>query len=304
MVIADRLTAIDKSLFDLRDKRIWQVPTDRALSAEVRDASGEVLWRVERPSTDEEWQITAPITDEADASQANAIFGQLLGARVTSFVAEDISRERIQSFAANAERTARLTFETEEGDVAQRTVLIGEAIDGNRQIAFAEGDKILAVGENNLRNLMGDVTDLQSKTVVLVDPDSINRVIHSSAVLSASFERVASGEITWQPDHPIAGASPLDISEAVDALVRSAHSLRGRAVLPPDEAAEAVEQFLSPPAVTLTLASASGETNLEIGQLTEREGTSGRHVRRVGRDAVLFAEDWRLEDLILNDLAP
>ncbi|MBE7558411.1 DUF4340 domain-containing protein [bacterium] len=224
-------TAVNKGLFDLRDKALVSLTNYKVDHLDVRDASARMDLRKE---TEDLWKIaSAQMPMRAERNRITDFLNDLSGAKVAQFV--DDATEDLSPYGLVTPAT---TVEIWEGD-QKRTLHFGDFQDWakTRLYARVEGRPgVLVVESTVLKNAPMDVDKLRSKKFFAARAWNADRVEieSSSPALSLSLTKDASGE--WHVaagtaeralDHVVALKSMADRLDMV-ALTRALRRMRSR----------------------------------------------------------------------------
>jgi Domain of unknown function (DUF4340) len=294
LVIQDRESALSRSLFDLRDRRVLKFETDAVLALAVENASGETTLRVERASPEEDWRLVVPVEDEAETSRVTSALSQLRNLRVQDYLVENVTGDDLVTLGiASPEVTIALTASDET-----HRLLVGIK-EGETVIARVEGgDAVFTVPSGPVDGLVDDPTRFRSLSLISVPPEEITRVISEQGEHEIVIEGVEGdeGNIIWQATDPPEGWSAEAAEEPLSGLVSALRAMRGRSVLASGEV-----EGLDPLSIRLTVETIGGEPLvIEVGESFNHEGVQGCAVRRIGRDTALFLESWRVAQLTLD----
>ncbi|MBN1477741.1 DUF4340 domain-containing protein, partial [Candidatus Sumerlaeota bacterium] len=294
LVIQDRESALNRSLFDLRDRRVLHFETDDVTSLSVENASGETTLLVERASPEEEWRLVVPVEDEAETSRVTSSLSQLRNLRVQDYLVEGATDDDLAALdIASPEVTITLMA---SGEIQRLLVGVKE---GESVVARAEGgDAVFTVPSSTVDSLVDDPFRFQSLSLISVPPEEITRVITEQGGHEIVIEGVESGEggTVWQAADPPEGWSAEAAEEPLSRLVNALRAMRGRSVLASGEV-----EGLDSPSIRLTVETTDDEPQLiEVGESFNHDGVQGCAGRRSGRDAALFLESWRVAQITLD----
>ncbi len=156
--------ALDKGLFDLRDKGLVSVDPKSIQSVSV-EASG-LAWRAERAG--EGWKLTSPVQDAGDATAIEGVLSRLGSVRAKAFVAEGLSdgAPELKPFGLNSPAVL-VTLESGP-DKARTVVQVGRTVGEGGEKAYARlagTGPVLEVEEALLKDLAKGVNDVRDRTV-------------------------------------------------------------------------------------------------------------------------------------------
>lgn len=307
LIIQDRDTSLNRDLTALRGKSILSLETDQVIALQVDRADGEPHLRLARADTAAPWRVEIPVPDDADTGQVNSLLSQLANARVHDFLVDDPTPAQI---SAEGLASPEFTITVVSADGAARTtnrLLIGPERGQNRVAMVDQGSTIFTVPSTSLRLALGDPGELRNRLLAEIPTSQIERIIYQvpGQTLSVTPEAATGEAMTethWVVADPPEGLDTEAAEEEFRTMATALASLRARTVLPDDEAQDLAALGLDPPS-TRIIVETTGDAEpvvLELGNSMRREEVQGHPVRRLGRDAVLFLESWRADQLILD----
>lgn len=229
-VKAADVAALEKTLFDLRDKQAVDISPDRTTYLSL-DVDGEAV-ALER-SGDGAWRIAAPTQAPADGDEVRDLLDALEKLRVTEF------RDGIDDPAAYGLDTpmATITYR-QENQAGDTSVRVGAGGDGAAWIALAGGTSVGKVDAKDVRKLKTTWLDVRSRTVWQVSDDERISAVRwtRGGETIALRRRGAGGDARWTMTAPVEDA--LD-QEKVDQLLDVLRTVEAREFLASaDKAAE------------------------------------------------------------------
>ena len=212
--------AVNKTLFDLRDRSIFDLTADQVTRVDVSSETLDVTVERMPPQPDgiERWAFTAPTEARADRATISTLVARLQSDRAQSYPSEQPTDEELATFGLD-EAATTLTLWTDEG--AAHTLEIGDATeDDDGFYARRAGQDTVFVAPQSLIDLIPEsLDDLRNTTVVEVARDRIE-----------SFELERSGEslrlekdgLDWRIIDPALDADAASVS----ALLSGAQALQ------------------------------------------------------------------------------
>ncbi|NUP88422.1 MAG: DUF4340 domain-containing protein [Candidatus Sumerlaeia bacterium] len=301
LVLQNRDAALNRSLHDLRDKQILRIDQEEAVALSLSDASGEIVYRAERADPEAPWRLSVPVEDDADPAEINSTLSMISNVRATDFLAEDVTPEQIAGRGLASPEYSFTVVTAEGTGRVTRRLLIGRERDSERPAMLENGTAIVSITVDALSAALENPDRLRSKIVTEIDPEEITALRYERRGRTWTW-LPASPEEGWTLVDPPPSHSSEEAAEPLRNLTDSLRLLRAREVIPEDETDDLAALGLDPPEITMTV-SLEGQDEpvvLELGSEIERSGTQGRAIRRSGRSAVLFLEQWRGDNLALD----
>ena len=253
--------ALDKSLFDLRGKKVVDFSlSDVAALAVARE--GELLALETPDGTD--WRMTFPEEHRADAGRIRRLLASIRSARVKRFTEEDaadLGKYGLEAPSARVElnlvdEIAVLYF----GDKAG-----GE--DSDNVFAMRDGDRgVFELSADMLDRLSTDVNDWRDMSLLDFRTEDIERMRITSRDWSIAVERSEDDRNEWRMIEPEPGGAD---SDEVEGALFYVYSTRVVRFLEADEAAGAA-RALENPVARLELWTATDDSPLTL-LLAEKE---------------------------------
>lgn len=301
LVIADRFAMLNKTLFDLRNKEMFDITPDNALAITLENASGEVAMRLARETLDDPWFLTEPAHDEADEQQVRALVSQLRSARATNFLTDTATLDELRVFdLASPEWTLTLVTANGASATTQQQVALGTLADETRIMGTVASAPIVTLPESSFAKLLEPPDGFRNRRMATLT--DVEEITYETPDVTFTLSPLASpeGDVEWAVSDP-----PLDWSDELAApfihdMVVSLRALNAQAIFLDEYNAE--EAGMEPPAVRLTISDGDHEepTMLEIGEVIMHEGRPGRAIHREGREAVLFLDNMRANQLLID----
>ena len=260
--------ALDRSLFDLRDKRVLHLPSSRYQQVVVTPDSGPGYTLAQQG---DDLRLTAPISAFADRTQAEALTGALSGLRASAFVAE-------KADDAAARRTWGLakplyTVEITDDTGARGSLRLGRITGGPDAALYAQangaGPVVQVAGDWVVKKLSIGLWELRDKRVARVQPDQVQRLEVSESGRRLALTRHP--EAGWQFDGD--GARAAD-GDKVMRVVKSLCDLEAEGVAAEQASAEALAaaRVDANDALEVVLEGAEGKALATVRAAPERNG--------------------------------
>ncbi len=199
-------TALDKSVFDLRDKTVldFEPPQVRkAVFTLAQAENGDETEKVELKQINSVWTMEAPKPYNVDATKIGSILSKVKSAKVEEFVtehAEDLSKYGLDR------PTAALALTVGE-DSSQKTLLLGNS-DEEKQGVYAKhagAENIFLVSSTILDEFPKSVSDLRDKSLLTFQNDEVQKFALVSPAETIMLERETGAEgeeDTWKITQP------------------------------------------------------------------------------------------------------
>jgi Domain of unknown function (DUF4340) len=176
-------TSVDKSLNDLRDKRLLPVNADKVSRIEIVKKNQEF----EFGRNKDEWQILKPRPLRADTSEISNLLRKLTDARMDLSGTEADNRETTSRFAkATPVATAKITDESGTQELEIRKSAAGKKSDGKDQGTYYAKSSVIE-GDYKIESDLGEAVsksldDFRNKKLFDFGFDDPNKVeIHNGA---------------------------------------------------------------------------------------------------------------------------
>ena len=272
--------ALDKSFFDLRDKRVVTLPST-AYASIVVQADGATDYSLSKQA--DRWRLTAPIAAPANHAEAEALAGALSGLRAKRFVAEHgAGADVLQAHGlARPLYRATLTDDTQ----ASAVLRVGRAVAGPSDVFYAQVEPagpIVELGSDWVAKKFSiGLWELRDRHLASFKPDEVARIslreversgapgraVHAARTSGAAGDtpswtgEVASGE----PPSP-----PLDGQKVASLLQRLADMQAAGVVLEAPDAKALAKYGIDRPALEVVLegeAAGDGEARPQLARL-------------------------------------
>lgn len=180
-------TPLEKSLFDLRDKKLIHFEDTDLHSLEVKAKS--LAYSLDRAG-DGKWTLTTPISEKADGSAADRLTSTLRNARASRFATELATGAELAKYGLDKPQvTVTLVV---GADNAKKTIALGEADEGGAKHSFAQLNgtgPVLEVESTVAKDFDKKIFDLRDKSVATFDKEAVKRVVIENGSETLEFTR-------------------------------------------------------------------------------------------------------------------
>lgn len=163
-VRASLFNAVNRSLFDLRDKTVLTLQTDSVQRVEVK--SQKVDYTVERYG-DDQWMLTEPVQARAEEASVRGLISAIRNAKIQQFI--DDAPDMPEAYGL-VEPATRLTFwvgdANNPAELAARALLIGATTPAEQLYVKRGGqENVFTIDPRDLNALPTRVEELRKKTL-------------------------------------------------------------------------------------------------------------------------------------------
>lgn len=206
-------TSIDKSVDELRDKRILEFEDDDVQWIEIAKPSRQA--RIERRH--EGWQVTGEPSHPGDATAIQTYLSSLRSLRVASFV--DDSPADLGAYGLDEPRlTVRIGL---RGD-REETLLFGTTKAATEYHAQASiGANVFTVHDWAYRNLDKGTRDLRDKTLFALEAQTV-QVVDVRRRDGTTFRLARDGDVGWTIDGETGSVDVSEVNQFVEDVVNLA----------------------------------------------------------------------------------
>jgi hypothetical protein len=185
-------TAVDKELFDFRDKSVLDF--DREQVREVQIRSRRKTFRLQKEG--EDWSVREPVQARADRSEIRSLLSDLEFARVEEFL--EGGAGRLKTYGLNAP-SSRVDLYLGDNR-ARKTLLVGKQA-GTQFYAKddSEGD-VFKIKEDLVEKLNLDLSKLRDRKMARFERDEVKRV--EVKLPDRAFEFARDSEDQWRLRSP------------------------------------------------------------------------------------------------------
>jgi hypothetical protein len=266
-------------------EKVFAIEPGKIEEVEVRAESGDVT-TVRK--TGDTWQIAAPQTLEADATEVGGLVSTIESLERQRVIAENPSS--VTQYGLEPPRLV-VSFKT-AGDAAAKRLQVGKRTPtGGDLYARVEGDPRVFLISSYLEDSLNKTTfNLRDKTVLKFGSEAVDGLtLQPQDGRPVTF---AKQDTTWRLTSPLGAKA--DFS-AVDGLVSRVSQARMKAIESSDASAADLKKFgLDKPQATITIGAGSTRATLALGGKKEGDDTSV-YARDLSRPLV-FTVDAALVD--------
>ncbi len=307
-------TALEKKVFDLRNKSIVTAEKADVTGLELATPAGEVTL-AQAGGT---WRLTAPIQTRAMGGEVEKLVSSLTSLRAVDVASEDGADPA--SFGLD-QPSMRATLVTGEGDKAVRhELLFGRIDEGQKRIFVRDASRapVFVVSSYSVDGLKKSAGDLRDKKVLAFEKDAVRKIeLHAAAgdirlarTGGSAAEDAAKGSKADAGRWVIEAPTPGDADQAnVNQMLITLAGLEAKAFLESDQRPLPTDSGLQEPEMRIRLV---GEGDAELGALEvggEVPGSGGpategapatppdRFLRAAGFDTVYVVPGRFLDDV-------
>lgn len=187
------LSAVDKGLFDLRERRIVTFERNQAEGIRLTYPDREIRLA----KIDLQWRIREPGDYPADESVINQMLTELITLKAEKFVTE-----KMEDPSAYGLDRPRLEVELTLNDGTNAAFRVGRQKDSGYCAHRTGGDPVYLISPENLQKLTRQVDELRDKTLLGFDRDSVLAVEFARPATSTIRAERAPGEKDWKITYP------------------------------------------------------------------------------------------------------
>ena len=185
-------TAVDKELFDFRDKSVLDF--DREQVREVRIRAGRKAYRLQKEG--EDWSIREPIQARADRSEIRSLLSDLEFARVEEFLERGAGGLRTYGLNAPSSRVDLYLGDNR----AKKTLLVGKQVGAQFYAKDDSGGDVFKIKEDLVEKLKLDLSKLRDRKMARFERDEVKRV--EVKLPDREFEFSRDSEDQWRLQSP------------------------------------------------------------------------------------------------------
>lgn len=186
-ILASMHTAVDKSLFDFRDKNVYNFANEDVQKIDVKHEGLDATFE----RNGEEWVVTKPLNVRADESKITNIMNAVKNSRIKMFVEEEPSS--YEGYGLVDPATKIVLWTSEEGNEAglsSRALLLGASSATEDHYAMREGQKnVFTLNPSDFANVPKGLAELRLTKVTPISSWEVERFSVESAgstILSVS----------------------------------------------------------------------------------------------------------------------
>ncbi|MHB1844273.1 MAG: DUF4340 domain-containing protein [Deltaproteobacteria bacterium] len=287
---------LEKGLFDLRDKRVFDF--DEAQLQKLDAATPSLAFGLEKSGDD--WKLVTPVQEKADAQKASQIATALKNLRATRFAAEQATEADLKRFGLDhPSYTVQLTLGK---DLAEKTLILSTQKEGTAEHVYAKPTSqpwIAEVPTTILKDLDVSVMDLRDKTILSFKQADATALSFTTPKGTFQAQRVRHAQDggfaadDWALTSPLKGPAK---RWKLSSLLSTLETIKGSTIVAEQAtAAELSKDGLDPPQKSVTVL---GEGCKELGRLLvgKTEG-SKTFVKSGANDRVFQVDAFRLSQL-------
>ncbi len=181
-------TAVDKELFDFRDKSVLDF--DREQVREVRIRARRKTYRLQKEG--EDWSIREPIQARADRSEIRSLLSDMEFARVEEFV--EPGAGKLKTYGLNAPSSRVDLFLGDNR--ARKTLLVGKQVGTQFYAKDDSGEDVFKIKEDLVDKLELDLSKLRDRKMARFERDEVKRV--EVKLPDREFEFARNSEDQWR----------------------------------------------------------------------------------------------------------
>jgi hypothetical protein len=261
-----RVSALGKTLDELRDKRIVDASPDAVESIAVRWQDGHVVLAREGGA----WRLREPVEGPADEATVQALLSGLSTLRASGFA--DAPLPDAETGLDHPELAVELGMApAAEGGEPRRTALaMGKLLPGGDRAVRAGGGTLFLVSGSRIDDVPRTLVAYRFKELAKFPPDSARRVELAFAAPEGAPVAIAAMR---DEDGAWSSAPEAMDPEKIRALVDELSQLRARGILADAMGAEDLRGIgLDPPRAKLTVTGEGGKPLAEVRLGNAREG--------------------------------
>ncbi len=257
-------SALDKTIFDFRQKDIFKFETQDVKSIRLR--AEEIAWEAQKK--EEDWFFLKPVSALARKSRIEDVLRALSGLRAKEFVSEQKQEADIEKHGLkDSEYTVILYFPSENKEITFNLHKDGDKVYATTSLS----PKIIEAESLALTDIEKKVEDLREKQVVVFDTWEAAKVGVRKA--DVALVMVKGKDDKWffeSPDKEEADRSK------VETFIRKIESLEASEFI--DIPASLEEHGLAPPQAEITIWTKSDETEKHVQVLVGRQDEEKKQV--------------------------
>ena len=189
-------TSLDKSQFQLRDRKILEFDADQAAQIDFASSTG----RFQAQKSGADWRIVQPVSTAADASSISSFLSDVTGAQVAQFV--DHPDVNLKKYGLQPP-VETLTVTMGQGAQAQRKELLIGSKAGDKIYAKVDGaPAVFEIDSTTVDKLRPDPFKLRDKRLVTEEATDLQRVSIEVGKTAYVFDRDNSKEGSWKVMQP------------------------------------------------------------------------------------------------------
>lgn len=267
------------------NEKVFAVETENIEELRIMSASGEVT-RL-RKAGDQAWQVTEPVTADADSNQPVAIASGLNTLEIQRVVDENPAS--LKDFGLDPPRMD-IGFRV-KGEKELRHLLIGDkTATGSDLYAMRQGDKRLFLISGTVENTFNHGTfALRDKHVLKFDRNTVETIEITEGPRNFAFAKA--GDVEWNITKPVTLRGDFG---AIDGILNTLAATEVQRFIDGD--ADLSKYGLDTPAMTVTVGGAGTKTSLLIG----KADSGNRFAKDTSRPILFTLGENLMKDLQKN----
>lgn len=181
-------TAVDKELFDFRDKSVLEF--DREQVREVRIRARRKTYRLQKEG--EDWSVREPIQARADRSEIRSFLSDLEFSRVEEFVERGAGRLKTYGLNAPSSRVDLFLGDNR----ARKTLLVGKQVGSQFYAKDDSREDVFRIKEDLVEKLKLDLSKFRDRKMARFERDEVKRV--EVKLPDREFEFARDSEDQWR----------------------------------------------------------------------------------------------------------
>jgi hypothetical protein len=189
-------SSVDKTLFQLRDRELIEIPAEKVTQVEFESKGLHFL--AQKSGTD--WKLIRPIQTRGDSRGFSSFLGQVSNSEVAEFI--DHPEADLKKYGLEP-AIETLTITTEDGGkTSQRKLWLGSKT-GDRVYARVEDRPALfQIAATAAEKMRPEIFKLRDKRIVAMELSDLQRVSIQTESATYEFERGKSKEAQWKVVQP------------------------------------------------------------------------------------------------------
>lgn len=190
------LASMDKSLFQLRDRKVMEIDTEKVIQIEYVSGTDHISAKKSGAG----WKLTQPLSTRVDSLAISSFLSDVLNSEVTEFV--DRPEANRKKYGLNPpEATLTLTLEN-GGKASSKKLLFGSKTGDQFYIENNDDPTILRISSATAEKIRPTAFKLRGKHIVAVNSADLQRVSISYEGGNYEFERGNSKDAKWKIVQP------------------------------------------------------------------------------------------------------
>jgi hypothetical protein len=292
---------LDKSLFDLREKRVFEFD-DNVLSN--LDVVGPKLTYSLVRSSASDWKISAPVQERADSAKAQQLAASLKNLKATRFATEVASADDLKRYGLDhAAFTVNVTLGKQE---TQKTLVLASVKEGAADKVYVKraADAWIAEVPNSIvKDLDLSIMDLRDKTILdFKQEDAVSLLFSVGPNLTFGADRHRTktdggfGPDSWTMSAPAVGDAKRWKASSV---LSSLETIKGASIVVDGPTPAQLHEYgLDQPAKTVTVIGEGGRILSKL--LVGKTDKSKVYVKSEASPRVYEVDSFRLAQLPSN----